>query len=110
MEVIVRPRRGGKTTELIKRAAAEGGVILVATMSQKEHVIARAKEMKATIPEPVTFGELRCGACQGQTHPLLIDEAQDLLRQACGGVPIAAITITDDEKTQQMVERGLYNV
>jgi hypothetical protein len=54
--LIVRPRGGGKTTEAIQRAAAEGGYIVCPTMARAREIWQQASSMGLQIPFPLTGG------------------------------------------------------
>ena len=55
MNLIISPRRQGKTTELIKKSAARGGYILCSDIRHAHEIAEQAKSMGLVIPFPLTF-------------------------------------------------------
>jgi len=94
--MIVRPRGGGKTTEIIKHAAKNFSYIVCMSVKECDRVAAQAREMKVDIPFPITFQELT----ESRWHPagvksLAIDNAEMLLQQLCRG-KMSAFTINSE--------------
>jgi hypothetical protein len=93
-EIIVRPRQGGKTTEMI-RLAAEHQAYIVCTDHQRAWQIAQqAEAMGASIPFPLTAAEWQ----QRAYHPpgvrgLLFDDLDRIIR-GMSAVPVLAATWT----------------
>jgi len=103
MKVIYRPREAGKTTELIKLAAAdEKGdckYIVCATQADCTRIAEQAKEMGVNIWYPITFLEFLSGLYYGRNiKSFLIDDVDRLLLRL-SRVPIEAITLTKDGST-----------
>lgn len=99
MQITIGERCSGKTTKLIKRSAAEGSYILVATKCQAGEIAKQAREMGFDIPYPVTVDEVlnyrnMKGTCIYQKG-ILIDEVSSVLECIFSGIPIHEITITD---------------
>jgi hypothetical protein len=93
--LIVRPRGGGKTTEAIQRAAAEGGYIVCPTMARAREIWQQASSMGLQIPFPLTGDEF----FGGRFHPagcrgFVLDDLDHLLRRFTRGVPLLAATWT----------------
>lgn len=110
MQVTIGERQSGKTTKLIKRSAAEGSYILVATKRQANNIFKQASEMGIKIPFPVTIDEVlnyrnfvQCTKSHSNTMEgtsvykkgILIDEISSVLEYIFNGIPIHEITITD---------------
>ncbi len=96
-ELIIGSRYSGKTTEIIKRSAAEGLYILTGTKKQARCIFDQAKRMGYDIPFPVTWEEFQRCKFQGSTiqkDGLLIDEAGWLLSYILNGIPIKGVTWT----------------
>lgn len=103
-EFIIGKRGSGKTTELIKRSAETGAIIVVPNMAQADFLRDQAKAMSFDIPKPIsmkvldnivkgksmpyTYSELR-------TKGILVDELQTLLYPLFGNIQVDAVTITD---------------
>lgn len=99
MQVTIEERQSGKTTKLIKRSAAEGSYILVATKRQANIIFKQASEMGIKIPFPVTIDEvLKYRNMRGTSvykKGILIYETRSVLEYIFNGIPIHEITITD---------------
>ena len=103
-EFIIGKRQSGKTTELIKRSAETGAVIVVANMAQADCIHRDAKTMGFDISKPIsikvldnivkgksmayTYSELR-------TKGILVDELQLLFSQLFNSIPVNAVTVTN---------------
>lgn len=97
MKVIATGRQRGKTTEMIKLAAAEFLYIVVPTTKRAEQVFHEARGMGLDIPFPLTWHEF----AQRRYHPpgtngFLIDDL-DVCVQAMTPLPVKAISVTVDE-------------
>lgn len=98
MKKIIRPRTGGKTTELIRVSEETGNYIVTATRSRAECVAKMAREQGRKIPFPVTLAEyMRSGFRGSFIKHILIDDADGLLQTLFRGVEIDAITMTDPD-------------
>lgn len=99
MQITIGERQIGKTTKLIKRSAAEGSYILVATKHQANAIFKQANEMGIKIPFPITINEvLNYRNMRGTSvykKGILIDETSSVLEYIFNGIPIHEITITD---------------
>lgn len=97
MEVIVRGRRSGKTTELIKLAAENFNYIVCRNHQSADMIAKQAREMGLDIPHPITFRELRDKRFSGRgMKGLMIDDADLLLQELAGAVPVEAVVIAKD--------------
>lgn len=95
MDVICKRRGEGKTTELVKRSAETGEIILVPTRCHVSEILYVAQKHKLNIPEPITVSEYERGILRGTRYPgILIDDADIVLRQVFSDAPVTAITIT----------------
>lgn len=96
MEIIYKPRRGGKTTEIIKRCAEQGGVILVPTRMMADMLIMMAADMGLEIPMPITAFDFKHDRHLARgIEKLHIDNAE-LVLQAMSKVPIKTISLTGE--------------
>ena len=96
-EIIVRSRGGGKTTELIRRAAESGGYIVCTDQRRARQIAEHAREMGLSIPFPLTAHEWQ----KRDYHPpgvrcLLFDDI-DRIIQGMTAVPVLAATWTAEE-------------
>lgn len=102
MNIIIGKRGYGKTTLLIKRAAAENLYILTTDQQRARHIAQLAKRIGCDIPYPVTVNEFFCSNKFAGTSirrdGLLIDDADNVLQTIFNGIPIKDITITDNDK------------
>ena len=98
MQITIGERCSGKTTKLIKRSAAEGSYILVATKHQASAIFKQASEMGFDIPYPVTVEDYFNYKFRGSDitrKGILIDEVDLILQYIFAGIPIREITLTD---------------
>ena len=96
IELIARPRRGGKTTELIRMSALNDGYIVCANSRRAAEVTRRASELGLRIPEPITAEEW----AQREYYPagvqrLYFDDLDQIV-QAISAVPVGAATWTTE--------------
>lgn len=97
-EIIVRARRGGKTTELIRRAAESGGYIVCTDQRRARQIAVQARELGLAIPFPLTAGEWqRCAYHPPGVQGLLFDNL-DRIIQGLSTVPVIAATWTAEEQ------------
>lgn len=97
MNIIIKGRRAGKTTDLIKLSAETGQYILVADFERARSVADLARKLKLKIPYPVTILEAQKYGFQDTfIRTILVDDADDVLQRILG-VQIAAMTLTKDE-------------
>ena len=95
MNILYGGRASGKTTELIKRSAEDGGHIVCISTRACRCVFEQAKEMKLNIPFPITYDELVDGEIfPGRAKSFHIDNVEYLLRHICRGVQLKTITFT----------------
>lgn len=97
MEIILKPRNSGKTTELIKKSAESGHYIVCYNMKEVAAIAKHARELNLNIPFPLTYDEF----FRKQYHAkgikgFLIDNAE-LLLQEMTRVKIYALTITSND-------------
>jgi len=105
MEIIVRPHRYGKTTELIKRASqVKYGLIVCSSKNESFRIwdmiseMMKSGEITQAPPMPITYREFLDREYAGKNiTEFFIDNADNLL-QSITPVKIGAITLTDDYK------------
>lgn len=90
MQLIIKNRANGKTTDLIIMSAFKKIPIVCA---HPEYIVRKAKEMKLKIPPPISFYEIdRNRAALHGIHEVLIDE-MDWFLQAVFGIKCNCATI-----------------
>ena len=96
MQKIIRPRAGGKTTQLIKMASEANGWIVCHSRAEAERIALQAEKMGLHLFFPITYQELL------ENHPLnpyraklFIDNADLLVQFIAGRYSVEAITMTD---------------
>jgi hypothetical protein len=57
MHVIIRPRQGGKTTEILKQAAAHHAYIVVPTLQDVTRLWREILRLQLELPQPITWQE-----------------------------------------------------
>lgn len=98
MELIIRGRGNGKTTELIKRSAATQTYILTVNKQRARAVFLQAREMGLDIPYPVTIDEYFSthGFAGSFIKSVYVDDADEVLKRTFYRVNIEAVTMTDE--------------
>jgi hypothetical protein len=97
-EIIVRARQGGKTTELIRRAAEAGGYIVCTDQRRARQIAEHARGLGLTIPFPMTAGEWqRRHYHRPGVRGLLFDDL-DRIISGMSAVPVLAATWTAEEQ------------
>ena len=97
MQIILRKRQMGKTTELIRISAETFAYIVVPTRKDAGTVSEMAKDMGLDIPFPLTYDEFIRGQYYGKNiKGFLIDNADMLLQYMAKGVAIKAISLNDN--------------
>ena len=97
MKIIVRGRRAGKTTEMIRLAAETGSYIVCTDQRRARQIAERARELGLSIPFPLTAEEW----AGRHYHPpgvrgIAFDDL-DRIIQGMSSVPVLAATWTADE-------------
>lgn len=96
IEIIYKKPREGKTTELIKRCAENGGVIVSANYMRARRTYEMAKSLGYEIPMPITHENLLDKYyCNGDMKKIYIDDAVELIQKIANGLEIKSITIDD---------------
>lgn len=94
-------RGTGKTTALIEECSKYNhALIVVPNKARALNVAKMAREMMLDIPFPITFSELLYGYYHGKPEDaFLFDDLIECLSLITGGVPIAAVALRDERKT-----------
>lgn len=109
MKIIKRGRRNGKTTELIRMCAENGGYIVCRSKEIAKIIQIQAKEMGLSIPLPLSYAEFIKGSYFGRRiEKIYIDDADELLKRLAHGVVLEAITISDPEESEKKEESNHY--
>lgn len=96
IEVIYKKPREGKTTELIRRCAENGGYIVCASSMRAKHTYEMAKDLGYKIPYPLTFDELLEKRYYKQgIKKIYIDDAMELIQKIAIGLEIESVAIDD---------------
>lgn len=97
MEIICRPRRAGKTTKLINKAADEFLYIVCHSREEANRVAAHARVIGRDIPHPLTMDELIKHSFNKEgIKGFLFDNGEAFFQRFAGSVPVKAVTFTDD--------------
>jgi hypothetical protein len=95
-EIIVRGRQGGKTAELIRRAAETGGYIVCTGRRRAQQIAVQAKDLGLSIPFPLTAVEWQDGTYYGPGMRGLLFDDLDRMLQMMSTAPVLAATWTED--------------
>jgi hypothetical protein len=102
MRVICKPRRAGKTTDLIKMAAQSQAYIVVMHRREAQRIAEQAEEMGLDIRFPVTFEELLQTKMVGSfVRNIIIDNADILLERLLGNLKIECISLTEEDTRKE---------
>lgn len=84
MQVISKPRQGGKTYQLIMASEVTGYPIVTFTEAARKHVKSMAKDIGCNIPEPVTAGQLHNEHVRGirSYENVLLDDMEYVIQDA----------------------------
>ena len=99
MEIICKPRRNGKTYDLIEFANGLKGYNLIVCSDRRavDDVWRRIIEKKYDLPQPITFDDfLKNRYCGINVNSILIDNV-DFLIQEMTSTKITCVTITEED-------------
>lgn len=96
-ELIIRPRQGGKTLEMIRRCYEEGGYIVCINHAEAYRIHQLAQEMGTPVPFPLLPDEWVRGRYYTPNVRQFWFDNLDLIIQSLSRVPVAGATWTDDD-------------
>ena len=103
MKIILRPERGGKTTELIRCANGKNGYIVCMDRVESHRVMQRAQDIGCDINFPITFDEfLSHRYYSAGIRKFFIDNV-DVLLDTISNVPIDMITMSSEGKNDNKI-------
>lgn len=95
MQIICKPRRSGKTTEIIKIADKNNSSIVCLNLAECRRVARQAEDMGLSIPFPITIDEFISGSFFSRgINSLIIDNAEFVIRHLAKKVPVKAISVS----------------
>jgi len=98
MQIILRPRGTGKTTEIIRQCAEKGGYIVCKDLRECKRIEKAAREAGYSIPFPISFDEFLSKPSYGRNiQQFLIDDADLLLQRLARGAVVCVISLTQEE-------------
>jgi hypothetical protein len=98
MKIISRPRASGKTTELIKMCAENGGYIVCSDGTRCNQIAKQANQLGLSIAFPMTFKEFITGKYYSPNVKKFFLDDIDAMLQSISIPTIEAITLTDDSQ------------
>lgn len=101
--VYVGGRGDGKTLRMIKRSAETRSTIVVLNSKHVERIKVMAKKLGYDIPEPMGISQFRDDyyrVGRDFRNGVLIDDFDLIIRDLFKGVPINAITVTNDNEVK----------
>lgn len=104
-KIIIGGRCSGKTTKLIEQSAKEQIYILTSTIQRARHIFDKARDMGLVIPFPVTVQEFYHSRFVGSSirrDGVLIDDADDVLREFLSDTPIRGLTLSDNDNIERL--------
>ncbi len=103
IKTISLPRSGGKTTALIKEAAANNYYIICANLQEVDRIELQARKLKLTIPQPITYTDFDRKSYYGAgITGFLFDNVDEYLQNKTK-VPIKTVSITGFAKVNNDV-------
>lgn len=90
MDVIIRPRGGGKTTEIVKKTIENDGVLLVHSRAEKDRLILKHPEIRGRIETYDTYTFESRGS---SIRKIYIDELDAFLRMIFSNAVIGGVSI-----------------
>ena len=103
MKIIVGPRQSGKSTDLIKRAAAEWLYIVCMHHEDARRLADKARSMCLDIPFPISFAEFLGGRFSGKgINGFIVDNVELLIGQIARGVPVTAISMNGSSENIEL--------
>ena len=97
MDIIIKPCRAGKTTAIIRSAAKHFSYIVCINKREADRVFAQAKDMGLDIPQPITCQQfVNRQWHSGGIKSFVFDNADMLLQQMAGRVPVRAMSINSN--------------
>lgn len=101
-KIINLPVAGGKTTELIKQAAKDGGYIVCINHEEIKRIQMMAKEMGLNISMPITYDNFINYKGWPNFMPVYIDNADDFLDYIAAGVGLSLRTVTMTVRKEEL--------
>lgn len=112
-EMIMSPRRGGKSRELIEKSAQTGTYILVANSPRAHYLFEMARDLGFAIPFPVTvqefFSSNRFDGSSIRKKGIYIDDVEDVMAAFLSPINVKAVTFTISEQMAERLQRGEDN-
>lgn len=93
MNLIIRPRQGGKTYEIIKEACKHQSYIVCINRIEVDRIFQEARQMKLEIPFPITWAEFVEKRYYGRGINSFMIDNLDLCIQQMTDVEIKTISI-----------------
>jgi hypothetical protein len=100
MEVYAKPRQRGKTTDLIRLAAAEWLYIVSPDQNAARYTAEMARKMGLDIPLPITWGEFVSRRYHGRGVKGFVIDKLDMCVQQMTTVPIRAVSLNVPEPAE----------
>jgi len=96
MKIIYKSRGSGKTTDLIKLSAENGGYIVCHTKKEATRISRTAEKMNLSIPFPMTYMEFIENRYYAPNVKTVYIDNVDLFFESISKVEIGAITLTKE--------------
>jgi len=98
MRLISKPRRGGKTTELIRNCHNNGRLIVCHSRAEARRIYNQAVTTGYQIVLPITYDEFMTRGYFGRhIDGFCIDNLDMFLSNIAGNIPVTAATLTSNE-------------
>jgi hypothetical protein len=97
-KVVIRKNGGGKSSEMIKLCATQGGYIVVTDRLAAVSLVRLAESMDLRIPFPITLQEIMNGRVSSNCEPLWFDDLDAIAARLARGAAIGGWSATDDDR------------
>jgi hypothetical protein len=97
MNIIIKPKGGGKTTEAIRLSAKHWYYIVCLSRNEAYRISKEAQKLDLDIPFPLSFEDLVLGRFSSNIDGFIIDNVDMLLQQLARGVKVDTLTFTSPE-------------
>ena len=104
MKIFNLPRASGKTMRLLYASEFNNAPILCATITQKQYLMEKARNLGLKIPEPISVADVVCNKLNRDTikdRDILIDEVPMVLQNLLNALgmkgKVKAITLTPED-------------
>jgi hypothetical protein len=94
MDMVIRPRWGGKTAQMLQYAARHFAHIVVPTWADADRLAGEARLLQLNIPHPITFRDFVEARYHGLVVKAFVIDDLDRCLQSVTMMPVVAVSAT----------------